>query len=140
MSNKVRRNIYIDKDKWESLPKYIDCSRSEWIEKQIIKQISCNDSVKELEMKIDNINKTLQKVQFEKKNAEDLLEQMKLQRDLNDKNFELIEEAMKLVRLVNQNEGAIEENRIIFIADSKKISPQLILDKAKADSTIKILR
>lgn len=65
---------------------------------------------------------------------------MKLQRDLNDKNFELIEEAMKLVRLVNQNEGAIEENRITFIADSKKISPQLILDKAKADSTIKILR
>lgn len=67
MSKKVRRNIYIDKDKWESLPKYIDCSRSEWIEKQITKQINCNDSVKELEMKIDNINKTLQKVQFEKK-------------------------------------------------------------------------
>lgn len=140
MGEKVRRNIYIDKDKWDSLPNYIDCSRSEWIEKQITRQINCNDSIKELEMKIERFNQSLQDIQFEKKTAEDKLNQMKIQRELNNKNFELIEEAMSLIRLINENEKAIEESRIKYIANQRKISFNILLEKAESDKNIKLIK
>ena len=38
MNEKIRVNIYVDKYAWEELPKYIACSKSNWINEQILKK------------------------------------------------------------------------------------------------------
>lgn len=38
MSEKIRVNIYIDEYAWNELDKYIACSKSNWINEQILKR------------------------------------------------------------------------------------------------------
>ena len=56
MSEKIRVNIYVDKHAWEELPKYISCSRSNWIHEQVMKKVSQHDDVAELERQIKEIS------------------------------------------------------------------------------------
>ena len=126
---KIRRNVYVEESLWNRLPQYIDCSRSEWIEKQIYKQINCNNDIGELERKMNHLDQVMRDIKFEKDNLKSEYEMKIKQQKLNDKNFQLIEGAMGTIRLVHQNEGVIEETRIEYIANSKNINPRILIDK-----------
>ena len=125
----IRRNIYVEESLWNRLPQYIDCSRSEWIETQIYKQINCNNDIGELKRKMNHLDQVMRDIKFEKDNLKSEYEMKIKQQELNDKNFQLIEGAMGTIRLVHQNEGVIEETRIEYIANSKNINPRILINK-----------
>ena len=53
------------------------------------------------------------------------------QRELNDKNFELIEKAMKIVRTVANNQGYIEQTRVEYIANKFNLKVKSLENEIK---------
>ena len=126
MNEKVRVNIYIDKYAWEELPKYITCSKSNWINEQILKKISQHDDVAELERKINEISALVEGLQYDKENLENRKNELLNERKRNEQSFEVINEAMNTVRVVNNNQGYIEKTRVEFFANKFNISVEVL--------------
>lgn len=122
MNDKVRVNIYVDKYAWEELPKYIACSKSNWINEQMLKKISQHDDVAELERQINEISELVKGLQYDKENLENRKKELLSERERNEQSFEIINEAMNTVRVVNNNQGYIEKTRVEFIANKFNIS------------------
>ena len=122
MNDKVRVNIYVDKYAWEELPKYIACSKSNWINEQVLKKISQHDDVAELERQINEISELVKGLQYDKENLENRKKELLSERERNEQSFEIINEAMNTVRVVNNNQGYIEKTRVEFIANKFNIS------------------
>ena len=107
MNEKIRVNIYVDKYAWEELPKYIACSKSNWINEQILKKISQHDDVADLERKINEITALVEGLQFDKENLEARKKELLDERKRNEQSFEIINNAMNTIRIVNENQGYI---------------------------------
>ena len=107
MNEKIRVNIYVDKYAWEELPKYIACSKSNWINEQILKKISQHDDVADLERKINEISALVEGLQFDKENLEARKKELLDERKRNEQSFEIINNAMNTIRIVNENQGYI---------------------------------
>lgn len=122
MSEKIRVNIYVDKRAWEELPKYIACSRSNWINEQVLKKVSQHDDVAELERQIKEINELVKTLQFDKDELENKRNEILNERKRNEQDFEVINNAMNTVRKVNNNQGYVEKTRVEFWANKFNIS------------------
>lgn len=122
MSEKIRVNIYVDKHAWEELPKYISCSRSNWIHEQVMKKVSQHDDVAELERQIKEINELVKTLQFDKDELENKRNEILNERKRNEQSFEIINDAMNAVRKVNNTQGYVEKTRVEFWANKFNIS------------------
>ena len=122
MSEKVRVNVYVDKRAWGELPKYIACSRSNWINEQVLKKVSQHDDVAELERQIKEINELVKTLQFDKDELENQRNEILNERKRNEQDFEVINNAMNTVRKVNNNQGYVEKTRVEFWANKFNIS------------------
>ena len=136
MSEKIRVNIYVDKLAWEELPKYIACSRSNWINEQVIKKVSQHDDVAELERNINEINRLVEALQFDKENLENRKEQLLSERERNEKSFEIINNAMNTIRVVNNNQGYVEKTRVEFFANKFNISYEVLKNQILKENII----
>ena len=139
MDKKLRRNIYIDKAVWEQLPSYINCSRSEFFEKQAIKQIYCSDDIKQLEKEIEYIKLKKKQLELDEQNLQDRIQALEKQKEINTKNRNIINDTMETIRAVNENEGQIDKKRIKFIANSHLIEFEYIYSLCERDGTLNIV-
>ena len=122
MSANVRVNVYVDKRAWEELPKYIVCSRSNWINEQVLKKVSEHDDVAEIERQINEISGLLRDLTFNKEELENRKKEILSERERNEQSFEVINNAMNTVRKVNNNQGYVEKTRVEFWANKFNIS------------------
>lgn len=135
---KIKRNITIDEDVWNNLPKYITCSRSAFFEQQAIKQINSFDDIERIELKLKMLESNRKKLELDEK---DLKAQRKFiieQREKNKNDFEIREKAMHTIRKVVDNEGAIELSRIKFIANNHILDFHVLVEKCESEN-IKII-
>lgn len=136
---KVRRSITIDSEIWEKLPEVISVSRSAFFEEQARKQINLLDDIEEINLKL----KSIENKQINLKNEEATLKEQKEKilklRELNKNNFEVKQKAMNLIRTVFNNEGAITESRIRFIAKKNYLDPDVLIEQSKKEN-IKVLK
>lgn len=137
MSEKIRVNIYIDEYAWNELDKYIACSKSNWINEQILKKISQHDDVAELERQIKEINELVEGLKYDKENLETRKKELLNERERNEQNFEVINNAMNTIRVVNNNQGYIEKTRVEFFANKFNIGVE-VLTKQILKENIKI--
>ena len=136
MSKKIRTTIYVDEDNWKELGKYIDCKKSEWIDKQIEKRIKQHDDVAEIERQM----KEIQIMQNNLRNEFEILSEQKdellKQRELNDKNFELMGKAMHTIRIVATNQGYIEKTRVEYIANKFNLKVKSLLEQIERENIV----
>ena len=105
----------------------------------MIKKISCNNNEAIVQRKLDAVSMNIQDMEFERDNLKEQLKQIQEQKELNSKNFELIEDTMILVRRINHNEGAIEESRIEYIANQRNIADYILIERVKEDKSINLI-
>lgn len=138
-SNKRIKSININNDVWDKIDNYIDCSKSEWIEKQMIKQIYCNDDETKLIKKIEALESEINNLEYEKQIVMDSLKELQKVKENNRNNQNLILKAMSTIRTVNNNEDCIEKNRVEFIANTYNIPSEVLFDEIRIDSRIKLI-
>ena len=80
---KIKRNITIDAEVWENLPKYISCSRSAFFEEQALKQINSFDDIERIELKLELLENNQKKLEMDKKDLQAQKEYILKQRDKN---------------------------------------------------------
>ena len=131
---KIRRSINIDKEIWETLPQYINTSRSAWIEEQAKKIINQLDDIEEIESEIRSIENQESNLKLKKQNLEARKEEILRQRETNQKNTEIKEHAMSIIRTVVENEGGITEKRIIFIAKNHYLDSEVVLEMVRQEN------
>lgn len=134
MGKKIKANITIDEDIWTLLPKYISESRSSWFEKQARKQINCNDEIEEINIKLMEIQSKKNTLTLEEENLIEKKEHILKRREQNKQNFELTEEAMRLIRVVVHNEGVISIDRIKFIAKKFVLDYRVLYEQSKKEN------
>lgn len=128
---KIRTTIYVNKQNWQELGKYIDCTKSDWIDKQIEKRVNQHDDVAEIERQMKEITIMQNNLKNEFETLSDKRQEILNQRELNDKNFELIEKAMKIVRTVANNQGYIEQTRVEYIANKFNLKVKSLENEIK---------
>ena len=133
MGKKIRANITIDEDIWRKLPAYIDMNRSAWFEKKAKEQINSFDDVNEIELKLEAIEYQRRELEMTELDLRHQKESILKRRKENEKNFELREKAMNLIRVVNNNEGGITVDRIRFIANKNVLDYHILLAQAKRE-------
>lgn len=134
MNEKIRVNIYVDKYAWEELPKYIACSKSNWVNEQILKKISQHDDVAELERKINEISGLVDDLTFQKDELENRKQQLLSERKRNEQSFEVINNAMNTVRVVANNQGYVEKTRVEFFANKFNISVEVLTNQIEREN------
>ena len=97
MGTKKRINIYVDSDEWDKLQRNIDCSRSEWINRQIKKKNECIDEVEEINLKLKEIDEAKRTMFFDEKALMERKEEILKQRKINEESIEIREKQWKLL-------------------------------------------
>ena len=136
---KVRRSITIDDEIWEKLPEAINTSRSAFFEEQARKQINYIDDIEEIDLKLKTIENKRNNLKLEEQNLKERKEKILELRELNKNNFEVKQKAMNIIRTVVNNEGAISETRIKFIAKNHYLDPKVLIEQSLSEN-LKILR
>ena len=136
MTEKIRTTIYVNKKNWQELGKYIDCKKSEWIDKQIEKRINQNDDVAEIERQMKEIEIMQNNLKEEFNFLSDQKEQLLKQRELNDRNFELMGKAMHTIRVVADNQGFIEKTRVEFIANKFNLKVESLMEQIGKENIV----
>ena len=136
---KVRRSITIDEEIWERLPEAINTSRSAFFEEQARKQINFLDDIEEIDLKLKSIENKRNNLKLEETNLKEKKERILELREKNKNNFEVKQKAMNIIRTVVNNEGAISETRIKFIAKNHYLEPKVLIEQAITEN-LKILR
>ncbi len=129
-TNKVRRNIYIDKDVWDLLEYKLPCSRSSFFERKAREYLNLNNELEELK-------RELKEHQSIVKDMESEIERLEKLRELNNKNENLIEQAMIPIRRAFLRLGYVEESTVIGVANINGLSFD-ILEKECRKQGIKI--
>lgn len=137
MGNKKRINIYIDEDEWDKLPENISCSRSEWINEMIKKQNQMVDEVDEIDFKIQAIENQEKALSVDKDNLIKQRNSILKQRDINEENTILKEDAMSLIRKIYHNPEReldyIELDRVKRIASNKTLNVDVLLTQMEKE-------
>lgn len=136
---KVRRSITIDEEIWERLPEAINTSRSAFFEEQARKQINFLDDIEEIDLKLKSIENKRNNLKLEETNLKEKKERILELREKNKNNFEVKQKAMNIIRTVVNNEGAISETRIKFIAKNHYLEPKVLIEQAMTEN-LKIIR
>lgn len=133
MGKKKRVNIYVDEDEWEKLSRNIICSKSEWINQQIRKQNESIDEVDEINLKIQAIENQEKTLAYDKTTLIERKEEILKQREINEKNFKVIDKAMSTIREINYNQGFIEDDRVRYIAKSNTLNPDVLFEQIEKE-------
>ena len=136
---KVRRSITIEEEIWEKLPEAINKSRSAFFEEQARKQINYLDDIEEIDLKLKSIENKKNNLNLEEENLKERKEKILKLRELNKNNFEVKQKAMNIIRTVVNNEGAITETRVKFIAKNHYLEPEILIEMA-INENLKIIR
>ena len=136
---KVRRSITIEEEIWEKLPEAINKSRSAFFEEQARKQINFLDDIEEIDLKLKSIENKKNNLKLEEDNLKERKEKILKLREKNKNNFEVKQKAMNIIRTVVNNEGAITETRIKFIAKNHYLEPEILIEQSQQEN-LKILR
>lgn len=140
MAKMKRKDITVDPDEWEKLKRNIDCTPSEWIRRQIKKQNECIDEVVEIDLRIKEIDNELSNLTFEKKELQERKDGILKQRKINEKNFEVINNAMNTVRKIvygvdgREGQGYIETTRLRHIAKKNVLDYDVLLKQCKKET------
>ena len=134
MSKKIRVNITIDATVWQELSKYIDVSKSAWVEQQARKQIERHDSVAEIDMKIKSIEYQQKNLEFDKSALLEEREQIINQRKINEQNAKLINDVMFTIRTIVDNQKFIEEGRVEHIADKHNLDSNILFAQIEKEN------
>lgn len=136
---KVRRSITIEEEIWEKLPEAINTSRSAFFEEQARKQINFLDDIEEIDLKLKSIENKKNNLNLEEENLKEKKEKILKLREKNRNNFEIKQKAMNIIRTVVNNEGAITETRIKFIAKNHYLEASVLIEQAIQEN-LKIIR
>ena len=131
-TNKVRRNIYIDRDVWDLLEYKLPCSRSSFFERKAREYLNLNDELEELKRELKEHKSIV-------KDMESEIERLEKLRELNNKNENLIEQAMITIRRAFFKLGYVEESTVIGVANINGLSFD-ILEKECRKQGIKITK
>lgn len=141
--NKKRVSVYVDAEKWDNLGKVITCSRSQWINEQMEKQLTIADDVELIELRIDALKKEVKKYTADISILESDKQRILQIREENSREFERINEAMNTVRrIVNSNrdagtpEGYIEKIRVQFIANNHTITLNALEEQIRKENLL----
>lgn len=129
--DKIRTTIYVNKENWQNLHKYIDCTKSDWLDKVIERKVNQHDDVAQIERRMDEIKIMVKNLEDEFNFLSDERDAILKQRELNDKNFELIEQAMKTIRIVASNQGYIEQSRVEYLANKFNLKVKSLENEIK---------
>lgn len=133
MGNKIRVNITIDKYVWHELGKYINGSKSAWVESQAKKHIENQDNIEEINMKLQAIEYQEKTLALDKQSLLREREAIIKQREINKNNLKLINEVMDIIKDIVRNQGGIEKKRVEFISNNKGLEPSFILSKLRKE-------
>lgn len=134
MNEKIRVNIYVNKHNWQELGKYITCSKSEWIDRQVEKRIKQHDDVAEIERRMQEIKELQKNLAMDFETLSEQKEQILNERKLNEQNFKLINDAMLTIRIVANNQGYVEKTRVEFIANKYNISYGVLKEQIEKEN------
>lgn len=134
MNEKIRTTIYVNKHNWQELGKYIDCKKSEWIDKQIEKRINQHDDVAEIDRQMKEIEMQQRNLKMELETLSEQREQLLKQRKDNETNYQLIGQAMDILRTVATNQGYIEKTRVEFIANRYNLTVNLLIKQIEKEN------
>ena len=123
-TNKVRRNIYIDKDVWELLEYKLPCSRSSFFEKKAREYLNLNNEVEELERELKEHQSIIKDIESE-------LDKLKKLRENNNKNESLIEQAMISIRRAYTKRGYVEAATVMGVANINGLSFDILVKECK---------
>lgn len=119
--------ITIDSDLWELASIMLPCSRSSFIERTLRNYINSNNEIEQLEEEIKKEKESLAV-------KENKLNELKRVRELNNKNENLISEAMETVKSVaNNHNNTISKQQIKDVANIKGIDEEILEDKIKKE-------
>ena len=129
--NKVRKNIYIDKDVWDLLEYKLPCSRSSFFEKKAREYLNLNNELEELKRELKEHQSII-------KDMESEIERLEKLKEMNNKNETLISEAMLPLNRAFNKQGYVENSTVIRVANMKGLDVD-ILEKECKKQGIKIL-
>lgn len=129
--NKVRKNIYIDKDVWDLLEYKLPCSRSSFFEKKAREYLNLNNELEELKRELKEHQSII-------KDMESEIERLEKLKEMNNKNETLISEAMLPLNRAFNKLGYVENSTVIRVANMKGLDVY-ILEKECKKQGIKIL-
>ena len=129
-TNKVRKNIYIDKDVWDLLEYKLPCSRSSFFEKKAREYLNLNNELEELKRELKEHQSII-------KDMESEIERLERLRELNNKNEKLIEQAMIPINRAFNKMGYVQKSTLIGVANINGLDID-ILEKECLKQGIKI--
>lgn len=109
-TNKVRKNIYIDKDVWDLLEYKLPCSRSSFFEKKAREYLNLNNELEELKRELKEHQSII-------KDMESEIERLEKLRESNNKNEKLIEQAMIPINRAFNKMGYVQKSTVIGVAN-----------------------
>ena len=129
-TNKVRKNIYIDKDVWDLLEYKLPCSRSSFFEKKAREYLNLNNELEELKRELKEHQSII-------KDMESEIERLERLRESNNKNEKLIEQAMIPINRAFNKLGYVQKSTVIGVANINGLDID-ILEKECLKQGIKI--
>lgn len=129
-TNKVRKNIYIDKDVWDLLEYKLPCSRSSFFEKKAREYLNLNNELEELKRELKEHQSII-------KDMESEIERLEKLRESNNKNEKLIEQAMIPINRAFNKLGYVHKSTVIGVANINGLDID-ILEKECLKQGIKI--
>ena len=129
-TNKVRKNIYIDKDVWDLLEYKLPCSRSSFFEKKAREYLNLNNELEELKRELKEHQSII-------KDMESEIERLEKLRESNNKNEKLIEQAMIPINRAFNKMGYVQKSTVIGVANINGLDID-ILEKECLKQGIKI--
>ena len=129
-TNKVRKNIYIDKDVWDLLEYKLPCSRSSFFEKKAREYLNLNNELEELKRELKEHQSII-------KDMESEIERLERLRESNNKNEKLIEQAMIPINRAFNKLGYVQKSTLIGVANINGLDID-ILEKECLKQGIKI--
>lgn len=136
MGKKKRINIYIDEDEWEKLKFNIEGSRSDWVNRQIIKQNQAVDDVEVIDMEIQSIENQEKSLALDKSNLIERKEMILKAREDNKTNIMIKEEAMSTIRVIASNYPYVELDRVKRIASNHVIDVNVLIKQMKIEGIV----
>ena len=128
--NKVRKNIYIDKDVWDLLEYKLPCSRSSFFERKAREYLNLNNELEELKRELKEHKSIV-------KDMESEIERLEKLKESNNQNEKLIEQAMIPIRRAFLRLGYVEKSTVIGVANINGLDVS-ILEKECKNHNIKI--
>ena len=137
MGNKISIRMDGIEKEWSELDQHIDCTKSEFIRRCIVKQCNKKDSLTEVKREIEKLYYEKKKIEEEISEKEELAEELEKTYAFNANNRLVMEELLEICKTVAMNEGLTEE-RVIAIANDK-VNYKILIKKLKEEEGITIL-